>query len=68
MSAAILAAVITNIVATVGFVFQVNSRIDTLATRLDALATRIDTLGARLDARLDMLGDALVRHLEGHPH
>jgi hypothetical protein len=51
MTAAILVAVLTNIVATVGFAFQ--------------LSSRIDALGARLDTRIDSLGEAFIRHDHG---
>lgn len=51
MDAAILAAIVANIAATIGFAFQ--------------LSARIDALGARLDTRIDALGETFIRHDHG---
>ena len=47
-----------------GSLFYLGSRIDSLAPRIDSLSSRVDALGARLDSRIDGISADLGARIE----
>lgn len=69
MDAAVWTAIGLLAATSLGSLFYLGSRIDSLGGRIDSLGARTDSLGARIDslgARIDARFDALEARLDAH--